>query len=96
MTPTEYDREVFRITEEICRQVFPVTLDVDSPGFMEGLDRLWRISEEMNALRHKGDVVSRIRQLGLNASAAWTFGKLFFRRPRKHALSSEIRLAPVW
>jgi len=96
MTPTEYDREVFRITEEICRQVFPVTLDVDSPGFMEGLDRLWRISEEMSALRHKGGVVSRIRQLRLNASAAWTFGKLFFRRPRKHALSSEIRLAPVW
>jgi len=29
MTPTEYDREVFKITEEICRQVFPVTLDID-------------------------------------------------------------------
>ncbi|MGI9129349.1 MAG: magnesium-protoporphyrin IX monomethyl ester (oxidative) cyclase [Roseomonas sp.] len=96
MTPTDYDREVFRITEEICRQVFPVTLDVDSSAFMEGLDRLWRISEQMSMVRQQGGFMSHIRRVGLSVSAAWTFGKLFFRRPRRHALPSEIRLAPVW
>lgn len=96
MTPTEYDREVFKITEEICRQVFPVTLDIDGPGFMEDMDRLLDISEKMNEARREGGVVSRIRRLGLSAAAAFTFGKLFFRRPRRHALPAETRMAPVW
>jgi magnesium-protoporphyrin IX monomethyl ester (oxidative) cyclase len=96
MTPTEYDREVFKITEEICRQVFPVTLDVDGPGFMEDMDRLWQISEKMSDALRQGGVGGRLRRIGLSISAATTFGKLFFRRPRKHPLPSEIRLSPIW
>jgi magnesium-protoporphyrin IX monomethyl ester (oxidative) cyclase len=96
MTPTEYDRQVFKITEEICRQVFPVTLDVDGPGFMEDMDRLWQISEKMSDARRQGGISGRLRRMGLSLSAATTFAKLFFRRPRKHPLPSEIRLSPVW
>jgi len=96
MTPTEYDRQVFKITEEICRQVFPVTLDVDGPGFMEDMDRLWQISEKMSEARRQGGIGGRLRRMGLSLSAATTFAKLFFRQPRKHPLPSEIRLSPVW
>jgi magnesium-protoporphyrin IX monomethyl ester (oxidative) cyclase len=48
-----------------------------------------------HAFDHAG-VVARIRRLGLSAAAAFTFGKLFFRRPRRHALPAETRMAPVW
>jgi magnesium-protoporphyrin IX monomethyl ester (oxidative) cyclase len=96
MTPTEYDRQVFKITEEICRQVFPVTLDVDGPGFMADMDRLWQISEKMSDARRQGGIGGRLRGVGLGISGATTFARLFFRRPRKHPLPAEIRLSPVW
>ncbi len=36
--PTEYDYKVFAITNQISRQVFPVELDIDSPGFRAKMD----------------------------------------------------------
>jgi 5-aminolevulinate synthase len=40
--PTDYDYEVFRITTEISKQVFPLTLDIDHPGHRLVLERLSR------------------------------------------------------
>ena len=42
LDPDEYDFTVFRITSEISKQVFPITLDTDHPAFRRGLARLLR------------------------------------------------------
>jgi magnesium-protoporphyrin IX monomethyl ester (oxidative) cyclase len=51
---SEYDYQVFRITTEITKQVFPVSLDTDSPAFRAGLDRLFRLSMRMDAAKASG------------------------------------------
>jgi magnesium-protoporphyrin IX monomethyl ester (oxidative) cyclase len=96
MTPDQYDMEVFRITSEICRQVFPVTLEADQPAFKRGLDRLLAISNEMNEARRKGGVMGKLRRTGLSAAAALTFARLYFIPGRKAELPQNIRLSPAW
>jgi magnesium-protoporphyrin IX monomethyl ester (oxidative) cyclase len=94
--PTAYDMAVFRITSEVSRQVFPVTLDIDDPRFLAGLDRLSRISLAMDAAKSRGGVAGGIRRLGLVGAAAWTFARLYFLPAKPNTLSPEIRLSPTW
>jgi len=96
MTPTDYDMRVLRITEEICRQVFPHTLDVDHPAFQPGLARMLAISEKLSAAKAQGGLVGRIKTLGLSVAAAATFARLYFLPPRRNALPDDCRLAPAW
>jgi magnesium-protoporphyrin IX monomethyl ester (oxidative) cyclase len=96
MTPTDYDMKVFRITEEICRQVFPATLDVDHPAFLPGLQRMLRISEGLGRAKAQGGVMGRVKQLGLSAAAAATFVRLYLLPPRRNTLPDDARLSPVW
>jgi magnesium-protoporphyrin IX monomethyl ester (oxidative) cyclase len=94
--PTDYDFTVFRITSEISRQVFPLTLDIDNPRFHAGLDRLCRLGEEMAAARAEGGLANRAKRLLLMGSAAITFARLFLLPARGNALPQHVRLQPAW
>jgi magnesium-protoporphyrin IX monomethyl ester (oxidative) cyclase len=96
LDPTAYDFEVFRITSEIARQVFPVELDLDSPQFRAGLERLRRITEATAAARAQGGVAGRAKRAGLAAAAAATFARLYLLRPKGNAIPAQVRLAPAW
>jgi magnesium-protoporphyrin IX monomethyl ester (oxidative) cyclase len=96
MDATEYDMRVFRITEEICRQVFPDTLDVDNPAFLRNLQRLNGIAEALGRAKAQGGVVGGIKRAGLSAAAAAVFARLYVMRPRRHALPDDARLSPAW
>jgi len=93
---TEYDYEVFRITSQICRQVFPVELDIDHPGFRRGMDKLLEISMAHQRAKVRGGPVGMLLQ-GVHAlRAVWTFGKLFMLPVKSNELPQQIRMAPVW
>jgi magnesium-protoporphyrin IX monomethyl ester (oxidative) cyclase len=96
MTPEEYDMRVLRITADICRQSFPVTLDVDRRGFKEGLQRLFSISERMAAARAEGGLGGRVKRFSLGLAAGATFLKLYLMPGRKAPLPADVRLAPAW
>jgi magnesium-protoporphyrin IX monomethyl ester (oxidative) cyclase len=96
LDPTEYDFKVFRITSEVCKQVFPVTLDIDNPAFPIGLEKLSQLTVAINAAKASGSVFGKIRALGLQAAAGATFARLFVMKAKSAELPAEIRLSPAW
>ncbi len=96
LEPTQYDMQVFRITTEICKQVFPVTLDVDNPAFLAGLQRLLLVSRQIDANKGQYGLGGMIKGLGLKAAAGVTLVRLFLLRPQRHELPEEVRMAPAW
>jgi magnesium-protoporphyrin IX monomethyl ester (oxidative) cyclase len=94
--PTDYDYTVFRITSEISRQVFPLTLDIDNPKFRAGLDRLCQIGSELAAAKAAGGLANQAKRLLLMGSAAITFARLYLLPAKGNALPEHVRLQPAW
>ena len=96
LDPTQYDMQVFRITTEICRQVFPVTLDVDNPAFLAGLERLRLLGPRIAAAKARRGLGGGLKRLILLGGCGLTIARLFLMRPKSHELPREIRLAAAW
>jgi magnesium-protoporphyrin IX monomethyl ester (oxidative) cyclase len=92
--PTEYDYEVFRVCNQITRQVFPIVLDIDDPRFRDGMESLRRTSDAMAGAG--GGVTGAVRKAGLMLKAGATFARLFFLRVEPNRLPATTRLAPAW
>jgi magnesium-protoporphyrin IX monomethyl ester (oxidative) cyclase len=96
LEPDDFDYRVFEITTEISRQVFPVSLDTDSPAFRAGLQRLVQARMRFDAGRERGGLVGALQQAGAALSGAVNFVKLYFHPVKRHALPEQIRVAPSW
>ncbi|WP_018260059.1 magnesium-protoporphyrin IX monomethyl ester (oxidative) cyclase [Methylobacterium sp. WSM2598] len=94
--PTDYDFAVFRVTSEISRQVFPLTLDLDNPAFKAGLDRLLACARGIEAAKAQGGLAGRLRRAGHAARAALTFGRLLLLPSKPNPMPEQIRLSPAW
>ncbi len=93
---TTYDYEVFRITNDICRQVFPVEVDIDNPAFRRGLERLLQISLAADRAKKRGGLIGKLQVAVCGAKAAITFGRLYLLPVKKQELPQIIRMEPVW
>jgi len=96
LDPTEYDLQVFRVTSEISKQVFPFTLDTDAPAFREGLDRLRTIADDIAAAKARGGIVGSLKRVGLIAKAGLTLAKLYLHPVKDHEAPATVRLVPSW
>jgi len=96
LDPTEYDYRVFRITSEITKQVFPLTLNIDDPRFRSGMERLRRISVANDAARARGGLVGGLQRMGLTLAAGAVFVRLYTLPTQPNALPENPRVAPAW
>ena len=87
--------EVFRIVQEVSKQVFPVLIDVEHPAFLEHLRHLQLLSARIMTLREQG-IVGRIKALPLQLRAGATFARMYFLPTRANALPDELRMAAAW
>lgn len=96
MDPGEYDYTVFRITSEIARQVFPLTLDTDHPAFRAGLSRLAALSRRMDEAKARGGLGGLLVRGACALAATATFARLYLMPVRRHALPARVHIAPAY
>jgi magnesium-protoporphyrin IX monomethyl ester (oxidative) cyclase len=93
---TEYDYQVFEITTEISKQIFPVSLAIEHPAFRAGMERLVRINEASQAARRQGGLIGLAKRAWLSSAAAAVFLRLLALPVHEHDLPADTRMAPTW
>ena len=94
--PTDYDFKVFRITSEISKQTFPLTLDLESPKFKRALDRLLACSNGIADAKVQGGLMGKLKHGAWIAASAVNFARLYALPTLDNPMPAEIRLEPVW
>jgi magnesium-protoporphyrin IX monomethyl ester (oxidative) cyclase len=92
----DYDYTVFRITNEISRQVFPVSLDIDNPRFRAGMTRLFQIQQGLDAAKAQGGIVGAVKRAGWAMAGVAAFARLYLLPVNRHELPQDVRVAPAW
>jgi magnesium-protoporphyrin IX monomethyl ester (oxidative) cyclase len=92
----DYDFKVFRLTSEISKQVFPLTLDLDHPAFLASVKKLNAINIELDALREEKGLGAKFKRWGLSARAGLNFMRLMTIPSKKNEIPALSRLQPVW
>jgi len=96
LDPTAYDMQVYRVTNEIARQVFPVEIDIDDPAFLRRLERMRIISGDIDAAKAQGGIFGAIKGAGYAIAAASNFIAMFMAPSRRNELPENVRLQPAW
>jgi len=96
LEPTEYDFDVFRITNEITKQVFPILLDIDHPAFRANLDRLFACSQRADEGMKAGGVLGYARKALWSVAGAAIFARMFFIPVISNRLPDTARMVPAW
>jgi magnesium-protoporphyrin IX monomethyl ester (oxidative) cyclase len=96
LAPTEYDFEVFRITNEISKQCFPVLLDIDHPAFHRNLERLSYCAQRAEEGKLAGGLMGPVRKVLWSVAGAAVFARMYFIPVKSNSLPQTTRLQPAW
>ena len=91
-----YDQEVFRITTEISKQIFPLELDMENPRWRKGLDRLNVAFIAMEKAHKRGGIMGRIGKTLAGARAGLAFAGLYLIPSKPSTPPADPRLVPAY
>jgi magnesium-protoporphyrin IX monomethyl ester (oxidative) cyclase len=94
--PEAYGMDVFRLTTEISKQVFPVLVDVDHPAFLAALRRMVACSERIAAAKAKGGLGGFFASLAPKLGIALAFVRLLVLPVKTNELPRETLMAAAW
>jgi magnesium-protoporphyrin IX monomethyl ester (oxidative) cyclase len=94
--PTDYDYKVFSITSACTKQVFPFTLDTDSPKFRTLLERLRLKMQDVEAGKKRGGLIGTLQRGAAAIGVATLFVRLYFQPVVEHEVPENVRMAPAW
>ena len=96
LNPEQYGLDVFRITTEISKQVFPVVVDTDSPRFLAKLRQLEQLTRDIGVARKQGGFMGRLKGLGLQARTVLVMASLLLLPAKANGLPERTRMAASW
>jgi magnesium-protoporphyrin IX monomethyl ester (oxidative) cyclase len=96
VSPTDYDKEVLKLTSEISKQVFPFTIDLENQKVWDKFERLRQLSDKMEDLKSRPGILSSIKRLGYGLAAGTTFVTLYLTPVVPNELPADVRLQPTW
>jgi magnesium-protoporphyrin IX monomethyl ester (oxidative) cyclase len=88
--------EVFRITNTITQQVFPLALDIENPTFFTGLEKLVEIAKSFDEAKSQGGMLGLIKRAWHGSRALFVFARLYFLPVKAQHLLENPRLRPTW
>ncbi|SEM96679.1 Mg-protoporphyrin IX monomethyl ester (oxidative) cyclase [Loktanella fryxellensis] len=94
--PAWYGQEVYRVTSEISRQVFPMTLDIDHPRWQPTLNRIQAANVQIVAGERQGGVAGKLKALGGRIKAGANFVALLTIPVQRNAVPDSPRLEPAY
>ena len=96
MSVDDYDRKVIKLTSLISKQVFPVSLDLESPRIWELFEKMFQLTLAIEATKRTPGIGSALRRAMLKATVATTFVQLYFLPVESNVLPVNVRMEPVW
>jgi magnesium-protoporphyrin IX monomethyl ester (oxidative) cyclase len=90
----DFDRRVLKLTNEICRQVFPVTIDLENPRVWELFDRMLQNTARLAAMATRRRWARSCRRAGLMLGNVCTLARLFVMRATRNERRADVRLEP--
>jgi len=92
----DFDRKVITLTNQISKQVFPVTIDVENPTFWALLERMHQNMGRIDRARQRGGLGGLLSGMLAKLDNGVTFVRLMFLPAKHEALPANCRLQPVW
>ncbi len=91
-----YGQEVFRKTSEMSQQIFPITLDIDHPRWMRGLNAMERANVKIAEGKDQGGLMGKLKVWGNSARAGLAFVSLMSIPSIKHQVPESTWLEPAY